>query len=193
MTITVFVLGCILTLLSYCCGTTRATTTASSKEETGGLDFDRCGFTALDHATADLVFFGNGPLAPISEEELVDECVRLRASLRSTKRYANNCTMGLGQVMLKMFVEAARKELEYRCDGKGKEEYLKLTPCLVEKSGPALHKCNVRYSGYLQAITEQNKTDRIPFACCYHAKFERCVTNVAKKCGEEHAKFSAKV
>lgn len=67
--------------------------------------------------------------------------------------------------MLKMFVEAARKELEYRCDGKGKEEYLKLTPCLVEKSGPALHKCNVRYSGYLQAITEQNKTDRIPFAC----------------------------
>lgn len=67
--------------------------------------------------------------------------------------------------MIKMFAEAADKELTYRCDGKGKEEYLKLTPCLVEKSGPALHKCNVRFSGYLQAVVDQEKADRVPLAC----------------------------
>ncbi|XP_003741861.1 uncharacterized protein LOC100897340 [Galendromus occidentalis] len=153
-----------------------------------------CDVNAFDKASGDILLYGNGPRAANDRAQLEAKCLSEKKSLKFAENYADQCVNGLGKGMLKIFIEGAGNEINKHCsNGPMKDKYVRIAPCINEKAGGDLYKCNRLLAALLEGTLTHPKKKRVPLSCCSMNEYVTCVTKHASKCGKETADFAREI
>ncbi|XP_003747428.1 uncharacterized protein LOC100908181 [Galendromus occidentalis] len=106
-------------------------------------------------------------------------------SLAFAKTYAEKCMTGLGQGMVRIFLEGAASEVEGKCDEASERHrlYLENAPCILNV-GSKVHQCNKIIAAVLEVARDADIKQRIPQSCCFVSDYEDCVVSALSECGK---------
>ncbi|XP_003747012.1 uncharacterized protein LOC100903477 [Galendromus occidentalis] len=151
-----------------------------------------CDWKVLDEAASNFVFAGANSTMPVTSEELDEVCKIAENAIALCESFAKDCTSGLEAAMITIFLDAAKKDRQERCEW-NREEYLDVATCLQEEASEGLRFCNARQAGYLQAVLRKEKKIRVPLACCYQKQYELCINRASSICGRKYMRYTKKV
>ncbi|XP_003740149.1 uncharacterized protein LOC100897145 [Galendromus occidentalis] len=157
-----------------------------------------CSYKYLDICANDLLLFrdiGGIVRAPVSIEELRQQCESQAKSENCVRERSEQCTTGIVKGISRLFLDTIRDEMESRCDFTSEEhqKYMEMAPCLDSISGKIAN-CSIEFIkstdvsvGISSGLTLKQK---IPHACCNFGLYSDCMLGTTKEsCGAEAEAF----